>query len=206
MSNTSFRTTRLQNCLVRMRAGDRSARDELLRGVGSRVEELAHKMLRRFPNVGRWVEADDVLQNALLRLLSGLERLEPASLREFLGLAAVMIRRELLDLARHFHGPLGIGAHHASNGNLRDGRAPAFDPSHHNEAASELEHWTVFHEAVEKLPADEREVVSLIFYHGWTQAEVAELFQVDERTIRRRWRAACLRLHPALGDSCLVAE
>ena len=28
----------------------------------------------------------------------------------------------------------------------------------------------------------------LTFYHGWTQAEIAELFQVDERTIRRRWQ------------------
>ena len=30
---------------------------------------------------------------------------------------------------------------------------------------------------------------------GWTQVQIAELFQVDERTIRRRWQSACLRLH-----------
>jgi DNA-directed RNA polymerase specialized sigma24 family protein len=38
----------------------------------------------------------------------------------------------------------------------------------------------------EQLPAQERGVVSLMFYHGWTQPQIAELFQVDQRTIRRR--------------------
>jgi RNA polymerase sigma factor (sigma-70 family) len=52
---------------------------------------------------------------------------------------------------------------------------------------------------VEHLPEDEREVVGLIFYHGWTQAEAAELLGVDARTVRRRWRSACLRLSEELG-------
>jgi RNA polymerase sigma factor (sigma-70 family) len=52
---------------------------------------------------------------------------------------------------------------------------------------------------VARLPAEEREVVGLTFYHGWTQAQIAELFSVDERTIRRRWRSACQRLGKALG-------
>jgi DNA-directed RNA polymerase specialized sigma24 family protein len=46
---------------------------------------------------------------------------------------------------------------------------------------------------------EERGVISLICYHGWPQAQIAELFQVDERTIRRRWRSACQRLSEALG-------
>jgi DNA-directed RNA polymerase specialized sigma24 family protein len=38
-----------------------------------------------------------------------------------------------------------------------------------------------------------------VFYHGWTQAQIAELFEVDERTIRRRWQSACLRLNELVG-------
>ena len=39
------------------------------------------------------------------------------------------------------------------------------------------------------------------FYHGWKEAEIAALFQVGARTVRRRWRAACLKLREALrGD------
>jgi RNA polymerase sigma-70 factor (ECF subfamily) len=62
-----------------------------------------------------------------------------------------------------------------------------------------LERWTAFHEAVERLPAEEREVVGLVFYHGWAKVQIAELFGVDERTVRRWWRSACVRLNEALG-------
>jgi RNA polymerase sigma factor (sigma-70 family) len=48
---------------------------------------------------------------------------------------------------------------------------------------------SAFHAAVEQLPDAEREVVELTFYHGLTQPEIAELLGVDERTVRRRWRA-----------------
>ena len=63
----------------------------------------------------------------------------------------------------------------------------------------DLDVWCRFHEAVEQLAAEEREVMGLVFYHGWTQPQIAELFQVDERTIRRRWRSACLQLHGLIG-------
>src|ERR1051326_1878602 len=114
MAEVSFRTTQMHHWLERLRAGDLAARDELLRSVCPRLEHLARKMLRRYPSVQRWAETDDVLQNALLRLLRALQEVWPSSTREFLGLAAAQMRRELLDLARHFYGPQGEGAHHAS--------------------------------------------------------------------------------------------
>jgi len=70
-------------------------------------------MLRNFPNVHRWAETDEVLQNAVMRLMRSLEKIEPASVAVFFGLAAEHLRRELLDLARHFHGPHGLGRRHA---------------------------------------------------------------------------------------------
>src|SRR5580692_10001775 len=103
MDSPSIRTMQLHRWLERIRPGDLSARDELLRNFCGRLEALARKMLRRFPQVKRWAQTDDVLQNALLRLLRSLQKVEPASVRDFLGLAAVEMRRELLDLARHFH-------------------------------------------------------------------------------------------------------
>jgi RNA polymerase sigma-70 factor (ECF subfamily) len=178
-----------------MRAGDRSAREELLRAVCGQLERLARKMLGRFPNVHRWTETGDVLQGALVRLLRSLEKIEPASTRAFFGLAAEHIRRELLDLARHYYGPEGIGAHHASQVRAGVGPPQAAEPPDRTEPAEDLERWCRFHEGVEQLPAEEREVVGLVFYHGWTHAEVAALFQVSERTVRRRWQSALLRLN-----------
>jgi DNA-directed RNA polymerase specialized sigma24 family protein len=52
-----------------------------------------------------------------------------------------------------------------------------------------------FGEELEHLPVRKREVMGLILYHGWTQAQVADLFQVDVRTIRRRWESALVPLH-----------
>ena len=37
-------------------------------------------------------------------------------------------------------------------------------------------------------------------YHGWQQQEVAELFAVHPRTIRRWWQSALVRLQPILKD------
>jgi RNA polymerase sigma factor (sigma-70 family) len=66
---------------------------------------------------------------------------------------------------------------------------------------NDLELWCRFHEAVKELPAEEQEVVGLVFYHGWTQAQIAELLQVDERTVRRRWQSACLQLNQLVGEN-----
>jgi hypothetical protein len=60
MPYPSFSTQRLQRCLDRLQEGDRTARDELLRRVGGRLERLARKLLRRFPGVRRWTETGEV--------------------------------------------------------------------------------------------------------------------------------------------------
>src|SRR3954452_9720300 len=128
MVDPTTQTTLMLQWLDRMRAGDAFARDELIRGFQGRLELLARKMVGRDRRVSRWVDAEDVLQNALLRLLRALETVQTDSTRAFFGLAAEQIRRELLDLARHFYGPEGDGANHDSVGALaKDGR-PGLDP------------------------------------------------------------------------------
>lgn len=200
MPEPSANTFHLLRCLEQMRAGNLAARDELLCSFSNRLERLARKMLQRFPKVKRWAETDDVMQNSLMRLLRALEDVQPTSTREFFGLAAEQMRRELLDLARHFYGGEGLGAHHASHGGDSalapagpEAVAPDDDPG-------EMEKWCRFHERVAQLPLEEREVVGLIFYHGWKQQEVADLFEVNVRTVRRWWEAALCKLHRLLKD------
>ena len=64
----------------------------------------------------------------------------------------------------------------------------------------DLDLWRQFHVSVDALPEVEREVIGLAFYHGWTQRQMADLLQIDERTVRRRWQSACLRLRELVGD------
>ncbi len=191
MPDEAVNTVQLNLWVERMRSGDRAASDELLRAVGNRLERLARKMLGRYPDVHRWVETGDVLQNALLRLLRSLEEVRPGSVRDFFGLAAEHMRRELLDLSRHFRGPRGFAAHHASGG------LEALQPSDRAEVDADLERWSSFHEEAARLPEEERQVVGLIFYHGWTQEQAAEILGMSVRTLQRRWTDALARLQRA---------
>ncbi len=199
IADSAAKTTVLVQLLERMQGGDRAARDELVRAFQGRLEHLVAKMYDRYPRVGRWVEVDDVLQCSLMRLLRALESVQPSSTRAFFGLAAEQMRRELVDLGRHFYGPQGEGANLASvRGDPAESR-PKFDPTDPADDG-DLDRWCQFHQEVAKLPEQEREVVGLIYYHGWTQAQVADLFQVNVRTVRRWWQAALVELHRALTE------
>ena len=200
MSDESLRTAILHNWIQRMRDGDDSAREELLQSVCERLERLARKMLRDFPGVKRWEQTCDVLQNALLRLLKALEKVDPHSVRDFYALAAVQIRRELLDLVRQYYGTFGMGTNQKGQLTQGDSQTTPVEAVAHDDG-EDLDKWCAFHREVENLPAELREVVSLKFYHGWSQEEIAELLQVSLRTVRRYWQTAQVKLHSALKEN-----
>jgi RNA polymerase sigma factor (sigma-70 family) len=189
-------SVQLRLLLERFQNGDQQAGEELFWATAQRLEGLVRHMLRDFPRLRHWVDTSDVLQGAITRLLCSLRSVHPTSTRDFFNLAATQIRRELLDLVRRFHCRPDARAVHQN-----EGGDDLFHqvPSHDGASSDDLELWATFHERVEQLPVEEREVVGLMFYHGWTHAQIAELFSVDERTIRRRWRSACRRLNEALG-------
>jgi RNA polymerase sigma-70 factor (ECF subfamily) len=195
--------TLIQSCIDRIRSGDLTARDELLAYTSDRLTRLTRKMLRDYPGVHRWEQTDDVFQNAALRLCRALRDVPLATAADFFRIAAAQIRRELIDLARKYSGAQGMGAHHdsvaqpgtAPSGNLAMGLNPmdtTYDPGR-------LAAWTDFHRQVEALPAEEREAFDLLFYQGLSQDEAAAVLVISERTIKRRWQAARLRLIQTLG-------
>jgi RNA polymerase sigma factor (sigma-70 family) len=192
MPDPDFDTIFLNGQMDRIRAGDRDAQEKLIRAVARRMERLARKMLRSFPNVRGEADTADVLQGACMRLLTALRSLWPPSTREFFALAALQMRRELLDLARQV----------SRRKTVRLGEAVEVAEL----ADGDLELWCGFHQAVDGLPAEHREVVGLVFYHGWTQQQVAELLGICERTVRRHWVVASARLHTILGGRLPPAE
>src|SRR6266851_1195565 len=114
MADSPDQQSLIQQFLPRAVAGDEAALDALLRHNCDRLTILTRWMLGDFRRVRRWAETGDVLQNALLRLVGALREVKPQTPREFLALAALQIRRELLDLARKFYGPQGLGANQDS--------------------------------------------------------------------------------------------
>jgi RNA polymerase sigma-70 factor (ECF subfamily) len=197
-------STILQQHLNRLRAGDLSARDRLLEHAGANLQRLARRMLADFPGVRRWEDAEDVGQNAALRLWKSLEDVQPATVREFYRLAALQIRRELLDLARHYGGPQGMGANHESVARPGDTSAGMADPGTSTLDPSRLAQWTDFHRQVDELPEHLREVFDLLYYQDLPHAEAAALLEVSEPTLRRRWLEARLLLQQKLRSGSPV--
>jgi RNA polymerase sigma-70 factor (ECF subfamily) len=197
---TSTNQSTIEGWLDRLRDGDDRARQELLHYAWERLTRLTRNMLRGFSRVKRWEQTDDVVQNALLRLYRALADVRPADAVEFYRLAALNIRRELLDLAKHYYGRQGLGANHASLDRTEQSQAgPAVDRAVPADDPGSLAAWTAFHAQVERLPDEEKAVFDLLWYQELSQAEAAELLKVSERTIKRRWASARLRLHEVLG-------
>lgn len=198
-------TVHLQQCLDRLQAGDSSARNELVAYACDRLQRLTRKMLKDYRGVRRWEETGDVFQNAMIRLCRALNEVSPRNLLDFYRLAALQVRRELIDLARHHSGPLGMGANHASMGPTPAGESnnlpPAYDAVDVTTEPSRLALWTEFHRQAERLPEEEREVFDLLWYQGLSQIEAAAVVGVTDRTIKSRWRSARLKLHEALGGN-----
>jgi RNA polymerase sigma-70 factor (ECF subfamily) len=200
-------TTRLQSCLDRMNEGDSGAQDELLRHVCERLRRLTRKLFHHdYARLQPVEQTDDVLQGALTRLHRALSdpAVKPATLAEFFRLATLQIRRELIDLARHHFGPgrPPVILTEPQTGNASTAISPLedgqMDTGHRPD---QLLAWREFHDLVEKLPEEEREVFDLLWYQELTQTEAAEVLKVSVPTIKRRWLSARLRLQTALGGS-----
>jgi RNA polymerase sigma factor (sigma-70 family) len=203
MASVTDRTAQLQICLDRLQTGDEAARQELLTQACERLQRLTRKMLRGDARVKRWEQTDDVFQNSALRLYRALQDVRPGSVQEFFRLAAVQIRRELIDLARHYYGPEGHGAHSLTDHGKADADGTlrsAAEPDDLTHEPARLAMWQEFHQQVETLPNDQREVFDLLWYQDLTEAEAAALLDVSVRTIQRRWQSARLRLHRVLKE------
>ena len=197
-------TTILQDLLDRLSRGDQLAREELISHSMERLRKLARKMLRSNARLRRWNETDDVLQNALLRLNRALQTERPESVGRFIGLAAEQIRRELIDLGRHYFGPQGIGKNHASDpyaSGSRGSDVPRYEQAAEDSAASEIHTSEMerFHVAVGQLSEELRDVFQKWFYLGMTQEDIASRADVSVRTVKRTFRDAKLRLAELLG-------
>jgi RNA polymerase sigma-70 factor (ECF subfamily) len=205
MAEEGNTTARIEHWLGLLRQGDSKARERLITHAVDRLRERAHHMLRGYQRVQRWEATDDVLQNALLRLYHSLADVKPESARHFFALATIQIRRELIDLGRHYGGPQGMGQHHRTDPPAKDGgvHGPKIGGKEAEETGEpqSLEEWSEFHEAVARLPEKEQEVFCLRFYQGLSELEAAGVVGVTDRTVRQRYLQAKLLLAKVLRQA-----
>ncbi len=195
----------VQELLRRLADGDDSARDELISSASGRLMHLTRSMKRSYGRVNRWEQTEDVFQRSIMRLHRALAKVEIADARHFYRLAATQIRRELIDLSRHYGGPQGMGANHATQmaGGNDQSQVPAhgaYDAADPEAGESQdLSQWTDLHEAIESLPSEQKEVVEMLFYNGLSQEQAAEIIGVSTRSVKRYWRSAKLTLFEKFG-------
>ena len=183
----------LQQLIDRMRSGDPAARRELIDLAYERLRHLSAAILRRsFPRLKSTpalVETTDVANETAYRLYQALAEIQPTTVREFFALAAQRIRWLLLDLARQVDRDQVTYEFPQALASPEDSSASGPPPS-----LAEL------YRQIEGLPDAEREVVDLLYFHGLSQAETAAQLRVSERTVRRYWTVARVRLFEALRE------
>jgi RNA polymerase sigma factor (sigma-70 family) len=181
---TTPNTDDLMFWVMELQPGRMVATDPVCRKIMARVDRLARPMFRKFPRVGRFIQVEDVVQNCLIRLMNAYRTVRPASRRHFYALTRELIRRELLDLTKHYFGPLGHGTN-LSEVAVGEGEREC-PPVDRAPDSADLERTTAVHEAIGRLPVEEREAIGLMYYHEWTQVDIAALFKVSVRTVQRR--------------------
>lgn len=167
--------------IQRAAAGDRSAFEDLYRRYARPVFGLA---LRRLGDRGR---AEDAVQEAFASIWRSASSYRPDRGSGASWLYAVA-RNAILDRAR-------------SRGDIpaEIPDTPAADAGPDVRAELAWNAWRV-HRALEELPEREREVISLAYWSGLSQSEVAEFLGIPLGTVKTRTRAALMRLSELLED------
>lgn len=178
----------LADCLQRLAAGDASALDQLISQACKRMEDMAHRMLRRFPKVRRWVETKDVVQDASLALWKRLKKTPPpADPRQYVGLCAIEVHHRLLDLARKFSGPQSFASKHQTNhGAGVDGQRLTIEAQGVIDTwTEELQIWRLILETLERQPSRVAQAFRLVHFLGVKRRQAAEQLGVDRKTVDR---------------------
>ncbi len=160
--------------------GDRQASEDLLPLVYSELRRLAAaKMAREME--GQTLQPTELVHEAWLRLV-GKDGQTWENRNHFLGAAAEAMRRILVDRARHKAALKHGGGQRRINVEELDLVATTPDDK-----------VLLIDEALEKLRAEDPEkarIVTLKFFGGLTNREIADNLKIGERTVERQWTFA----------------
>jgi RNA polymerase sigma factor (TIGR02999 family) len=170
----------LTRLLVEWRTGNRDALDQLMPLVYRELQTLASRYLSR-ERAGHTLQATALVNEAYLKLIDQ-RNVQWQNRAHFLGIAARLMRRILIDHARRRgRAKRGSAATHIT---LVEGLA-ASEPRDIDAIA--LDDALV---ALEKLDPQQAQMVELRFFGGLTVDETAEVLGISEGTVKREWRVA----------------
>lgn len=175
-------------------AGDRAALDRVYASLYPELKRLARARLNQQGRADQ-LETTLLVHESFERLVNARE-LNLHDRQHFFGYAAKTMRHIIIDCAREAEADRrGGGATHVP---LDDDCAQQVPDAPH--ASTEL---IRVHEALlalESMDPTLAELVELRYFGGYSEAEIAELQGVTDRTIRRRWDKARAWLFMALSQ------
>jgi RNA polymerase sigma-70 factor (ECF subfamily) len=181
-----------EELMQRVSGGDARAFEVIFDRHGGASFSLAYRMC------GRRALAEDVVQEAFLSLWRSGARYEPTrgSVRSWV-LAAVHNRA--IDALRR-----GVVRDRRDIADERlAGSVPAADCT--EAEVLRREEAGVVRGVLGQLPSDQRRVIELAYFGGFTHSEIAEMLEVPIGTVKGRMRLGLTKLRLALGDPAEVA-
>ena len=180
----------IAKALEKLRAGDRSALEELLPHIYEDLRRLARGLFRDVPD-GFTLQPTALVHEAYVRL-AGSRSQAWESRKHFFSVAAKAMRQVLADHARaHLAAKRGGAYQRVTLSGAED-----------VDDASTVD-LVALHEALESLREhSERHanIAELRFLTGCSVAEVAAMLELSERTVKSGWRAARAFLRDALRE------
>ncbi len=174
--------------------GDRAALDQVYSSLYPELKRVARSRLRQ-QGRGDSMGTTTLLHESFIRLVHA-SNLRLQDRRHFFAYAARTMRHIIIDSAReHLADRRGGGALHETLGG--DAALQVADTG----TSEELIRVSEALLDLEQVDPDLAELVDMRYFGGYTESEIAELQEVTERTVRRRWNKARAWLYMALNDS-----
>lgn len=137
---------------------------------------LLHRSYPRLMRGPLNLQPEEMLSAVVERLIKAMRQVHPQTVRQFFALVNQHMRWELNDLARRLD-------HNARPVQLRESFVAQPNDSTPTQSGEGVMQILA---AIEALPEDEREVISLVRIQELTQAEAADILGVSTKTVQRR--------------------
>ena len=167
----------------------RALLDRAVRRLHLLCATLLHRGYPRLTRPPLNLQAEELLSTVAERLLKAMREVRPQTVRQFFALANQHMRWELNDLARRLDVQPPVAE-------LREELVP--EPASSSSGLGPQGRRML--EAIDNLPADEREAFDLVRVQGMTQTEAARLLGVATVTVKRRLNRGLRLLTEQLSD------